>query len=98
MICNLLHNENKTQSSGSKERNKAIFSCLTEYHLQSYHAPAYGIKYVIEGTEHYMLNHKRFAVSAGHFLIVNKEQPLDVTLHSKKYIKGLCLDINPEIM
>src|SRR5918993_1902470 len=78
--------------------NRITFSDLTHCEIAAYEATTYSIKYVVSGTEHYFSNNKRYPVSAGHFLLVNKHQPVDILIRSRKKVTGFCLHFEDDLL
>lgn len=53
-----------------------------------------GIKYVIDGTEHYGLHGRNYFVRAGHYLLVNENRRFDIELtHSRTPVRGFCITL-----
>jgi AraC-like DNA-binding protein len=92
-------NEVVDSSLFKSKKSRITFSKVkNDFHLENYDAPTYSIKYVLKGTEHYRIDNRKFPVSTGHFLIVNKNQPIDIWIKSKKEVIGLCIHIDREIL
>ena len=51
-------------------------------------------KYVLQGVEHYQINHKNYAVRSGEYLIGNEKTESEVKIQSDVDVVGLCIDIS----
>ena len=58
----------------------------------------FSIKYVFQGTENYRVNGNKYTVSKGEYLLGNNFSEGKVTIGSREVVKGLCIDINPDLL
>lgn len=58
----------------------------------------FAIKFVLEGTEHYQIKQKSYAVRAGNCLLLPPEARGSVGINSAQAVKGLCITIAPELL
>lgn len=58
----------------------------------------FSIKYVIEGTERYVVNGQKIEVSQNTFLTANHTSEGFVEIDSKKAVEGICIDIDIETL
>lgn len=58
----------------------------------------FAIKYVVEGKETYTINGHPFDVQAGSYLLANQYAHGQVYMESKTPVKGICVDIAPQLM
>ncbi|HEX8333019.1 MAG TPA: AraC family transcriptional regulator [Segetibacter sp.] len=98
MICNTLNPSGALDTWAWSCCNRITFSSLSSYDLKNYQAPTYSIKYVLQGTEHYFFNNRKYPVGKGSFLLVNKQQPIDFSIHSEKKVVGLCIHLDPDFL
>lgn len=96
--CNNFDPVSSTNGAAFGEGNRITYSALTNHEMRDYECLTYSIKYVLQGTEHYHLQGKRYPVSQASFLLVNNRQPADVFIHSKKPVTGFCLHLQPQLL
>ncbi len=79
----------------SQFENKVLYS---EHHedISVTYKSTYTLKYVIEGTKHYSINHQDFEVLQNQYLLLNNER--DIHTEAQKGTKGLSLFISPELI
>jgi AraC-like DNA-binding protein len=58
----------------------------------------FGIKYVASGEEQYFINHKKFTVREGEYIIGNDFTKSIVQINHKKPAEGICIDISAQIV
>jgi AraC-like DNA-binding protein len=58
----------------------------------------FGIKYVVSGEENYFLNHKKFTVKEGEYIIGNDFTKSIVQINHKQPVEGICIDISAPIV
>lgn len=58
----------------------------------------FGIKYVTSGEEQYYLNHKKFTVQEGQYIIGNDFTSSYVRINQKDPVEGICIDISAKII
>jgi len=58
----------------------------------------FSIKFVLEGNEKYRVNGTTFKLSNREYLLVNQYSRGDVNIESLRPVKGLCIDIDPQII
>src|SRR5215207_10599448 len=78
-------------------------SSLVNYSmLNEFYSPApfrsFSVKYVVEGEELYSVNGKKYTVSDKQYLLANKLSEGYVVVDSKKKVKGICIDVAPNIL
>lgn len=74
--------------------NYSIFTNLsTEFPIRRF-----AIKYVVAGAETYTINGQRYDVQAGQYLLANRYAHGQVYMESKTPVKGICIDIAPQLM
>lgn len=70
--------------------------------LREFYSPvgfrSFSIKYVLEGSEKYTVNGNVFKVPQGQYLLANSHCEGDVYIESKDLVKGVCIDISPELL
>jgi AraC-like DNA-binding protein len=74
-----------------------VFSMLTQYQV-SMPFKNFAIKYVLEGTEPYRINGKKFLLESEQYLLANQHAEGGVMIDSKKPVKGICIDIRHTIL
>ncbi len=57
-----------------------------------------GIKMVGSGEEVYFLNHRRYSVKAGDYMIGNSFTRSVVQINSQEQVNGLCIDLSPDLI
>ena len=88
--CNSGNNPGFTESSMD-------YSVLKQFYSKNcFHN--FSIKYVVEGTEHYHVNGVDFKIESGQYLLAGMHSSGIVTVDSDKNVKGLCIDLTPEII
>lgn len=58
----------------------------------------FAIKYVMEGTERYVINKQPYDVVSGSYLLLNGAKEGHVEIDSKKDVKGICIYISPVLI
>ena len=58
----------------------------------------FSIKYVIEGAEFYNVNGADFKIESDQYLLAGKQSSGEVTVNSQKNVRGICIDLMPEII
>lgn len=58
----------------------------------------FSIKYVLEGNEQYHINGEDYSIHPGQLILTNNHAEGSVKIISPKPVRGLCIDIHPEIM
>ena len=91
--CNVITNASLQNRSEWKQGSHVTFSSLRNCVLEKDEPPTYSVKYVLSGTEHYFIDGKKHSVSAGEFLVVNKDRRLDAVVKSQKEVKGFCIHV-----
>ena len=97
MKCNFWDNTGFKNVNFSKP-SWVTFSEITDLEMANYKANSYSIKYVMQGSEHYVYQNRRYIVGAGRFLLVNREQPLDLFIKGKKKARAYCIHLNPSLV
>ena len=78
--------------------NRITYSSLKNFNLQNYSAETYSIKYVVDGTEHYSAGKKKLSLHAGNFMLVNNDQPLNISVQSKEPVNGFCIHLEKNML
>jgi AraC-like DNA-binding protein len=79
------------------DQNIIDFSALKEFH-GSVQSKGFSIKYVVEGIEKYDLNGHKYPIESGKYLLTNDIQEGQVEIKSPKQVKGICINIVPEMI
>jgi AraC family transcriptional regulator len=79
------------------DQNIVDFSALKEYY-GSVQSEGFSVKYVIEGIERYDLNGQKYPIESGKYLLSNNIQEGHVEIKSPKQVKGICINITPEMI
>jgi AraC family transcriptional regulator len=77
--------------------NYAVVSRLTQFE-QQFTGRHFGIKYVHRGTENYTLNHNKFAVNKGEYLLTSNNKEGKVCIDSKSVVEGICINLNTSLI
>ncbi|RYZ29700.1 MAG: AraC family transcriptional regulator, partial [Chitinophagaceae bacterium] len=96
--CNYLNDTIPSAASTFHVGTRVTFSSLMNYEMAEYSANTYSIKYVLQGTEHYVLNRQKFSVSRGNYLLVNRQQAVDAVVRSTKKVLGFCIHLEEELL
>ncbi len=97
-LFNMLLNETtKTQINLPKNSSLVNYSVLKQFYCNQPFR-SFSIKHVISGKEYYKVNSKNYCVEQNEFLIVNKHSEGSVVVDSKVEVKGLCIDVSPELI
>jgi AraC family transcriptional regulator len=80
-----------------KNIGTVVFSMLTQYQV-SMPFKNFAIKYVLEGTEPYIINGKKYVLQSEQYLLANQYAEGSVLIDSKKPVKGICIDIKHSIL
>ena len=95
---NNLFNENDNVMQTIKQNeNFVVFSSLSEF----YHpikSNGFAVKYVVDGVEKYVINGERYDVKKDKYLLTNYHLEGHVEIESNKNVKGICINIMPEIL
>lgn len=59
---------------------------------------SFSIKYVAYGREMYVVNGRRYEVTDRQYLLANSHSEGSVLVDSKSLVKGICIDVSPEII
>lgn len=59
---------------------------------------AFSVKYVVDGVETYTINGQPYQVRTGQYLLVNNRAEGKVQIGSREDVKGLCVNIKPELI
>jgi AraC family transcriptional regulator len=77
--------------------NLVVFSSLEHCYLPI-KPTCFSVKYVVEGRETYSINGNQYPLSTGHYLLANRFCEGHVEIESKRPVKGICIDIIPEMI
>ncbi|HEV7620800.1 MAG TPA: AraC family ligand binding domain-containing protein, partial [Flavisolibacter sp.] len=80
------------------ENNRITFSRLSKVSADIGVTTTYGIKYVLEEKESYLVNGHEYKVNAGSFLLVNAGQHLACEFKHETTVKGICIHLNPDLL
>lgn len=80
-----------------RNSNTVVLSSLSEFYAPVL-SKGFAVKYVSEGTELYTLNQQQYHIGAGHYLLCNSTKEGHVEIESTKNVKGICINITPELM
>lgn len=80
-----------------QENNSVVFSSLSEFYSPIY-STGFAVKYVLEGAELYKMDEHEYLVNAGNYLLSNSSRSGHVEIESDKKVKGICLNISPQLM
>ena len=95
---NVLFSESACRMLAYHDRhNKIVFSSLHDY-CAPVKAEGFSIKYVLNGTEVYTLNHEQHVISADSYLLCNSAQTGHVEIESRRNVKGICITIAPDMI
>lgn len=75
----------------SRGLNTVNHSKVKEYDEHTRSSSACGVKFVLSGTETYIINNKKHMVGANQFLLINRGQEYSCTVRDKEYVEGICL-------
>ncbi|HEX2606416.1 MAG TPA: AraC family transcriptional regulator [Flavisolibacter sp.] len=98
MDCKILTEDTGHDFARWPDKERITLSTLKQWQIEKYKAGTFSIKYVLEGTEHYYIQGKRFSVSGGNYLIVNANQPVDVLIDSRREVRCFCIHMTPQWM
>ncbi len=79
------------------QENTMVYSLFRELSCPI-RSSSFSIKYVVEGVEKYTINATPYDVPAGHYLLVNNQAEGKVAIGSKQDVRGLCINIKPELI
>ena len=95
------HNLNKTIMNQTiyqdKNKNAVRLSKITNIETEVPFT-GFGIKYVASGEEHYFINHKKFTIKEGEYIIGNDFTSSIVKINHKKPVEGICIDVSSQII
>lgn len=97
LIRMVLNETNKTEINLPKNSSLVNYSVLKQFYSKQPFR-SFSIKHVISGIEYYKVNSKNYTVGQNEFLIVNKHSEGSVIVDSKEEVKGLCIDVSPELI
>lgn len=80
-----------------QDSNSVVFSSLSEFYSPIY-STGFAIKYVLEGSEVYKMDGHEYKVDTGNYLLSNSSRSGHVEIDSNKKVKGICLNIAPQLM
>lgn len=93
ITCDTFNGETLTKHPLGLNRNRVSLSSLHTLEKANLQSPTYSIKYVLNGTEHYLLNGRHMRVGANRYLVVNSDRPFDTYIKSSRKVTGLCLHL-----
>ncbi|MFN0204191.1 MAG: helix-turn-helix transcriptional regulator [Bacteroidia bacterium] len=96
-MYNLINEKSTPLTQLPKNSNLVNFSEFKELYSNSPFR-SFSIKYVIEGYEKYTVNGKVYPIQTGQYLLANHFCEGSIEIDSRKAVKGLCIDIAPEIL
>ncbi len=80
-----------------KHHNRIIYSKLHAA-AQTIDDAGLSIKYVMEGVEHYTLDHQTHSLQRGQYLLVNRGRAYEVSFRASKPVEGLCVYLDPALV
>jgi AraC family transcriptional regulator len=80
-----------------RDMNQVVLSLFDECSLPV-QTQSFSVKYVWEGRETYTLNDHKYSLTPGQYLLANRFCEGKVEIESKKLVKGICIDLLPEIL
>lgn len=78
--------------------NRVNHSRLKEYNEHVNSSIACGIKFVIKGTENYLINNTVHTVKENQFLLINKGQNFYCSVREKNVVEGICLYLEDSLL
>lgn len=93
----LFSNTSQSMETIEQNNNTVVFSSLSEFY-QPVKSTGFAIKYVLEGSELYNLDRQEYMVDAGSYLLCNSTKQGHVEIESRHKVKGICVNIVPELM
>ncbi|RYU97682.1 hypothetical protein EWM59_00740 [Emticicia agri] len=97
LMIHLFNEHSNTLDVIRINQHSLIFSSLKEYH-QPAKSEGFAIKYVVEGVERYKLNGKNYPITTGKYLLTNDTYEGNVEIESNRNVKGICININPQLI
>ncbi|HEY0068177.1 MAG TPA: AraC family transcriptional regulator [Flavisolibacter sp.] len=98
MICQRFYNPGSLVTPGWKNRTRVTFSDVSDVAMQGYAASTYSIKYTLRGTEEYWLDGRKYSVSTGRFLLVNRERPIDFRVPPGQKVQSFCIHLEHDLV
>lgn len=80
----------KKETYTSLGDSKFVLSKLNEYHHHESSSP-FSIKMVVDGVEHYTLDHRKYTLKADQFVIVNHQDSVDIKVDTTDFTHGICI-------
>ncbi len=77
--------------------NRMDFSILKEFYSKKPYRD-FSIKYVLSGTEHYLVNGRKHEIKNNEYLLANKFSEGYAEVNSKEYVKGICINLSQDIL
>ncbi|MBK9689354.1 MAG: helix-turn-helix transcriptional regulator [Saprospiraceae bacterium] len=59
---------------------------------------SFSIKYVCNGLEKYTVNQNTYYVKSGQYILANEHASGKVEIESNEWVRGICIDISPELL
>ncbi len=84
-------------NSFPRNRNLVNFSMFTDL-SQPLAFRSFSVKFVMDGCEMYHVNGNHYAVRKGQYLLANAHCDGTIDIGSKQVVKGVCIDIAPDIV
>lgn len=91
---NIQHITNKSGFQRPKLTNDFIIHSQLNTIEKKDSRSALSVKLVLQGTERYQLNNKRYDLSAGDFMIVDQDQELNISFNEDEVAEGMCFYFN----
>ena len=79
------------------QENTMVYSLFRELDCPI-RSSSFSIKYVMDGEETYTINGVPYRVKTGEYLLVNNQAEGKVEIGSRNDVKGLCINIKPELI
>lgn len=93
----LFSNGKQSMETIEQCNNTVVFSSLSEFY-EPVKSTGFAIKYVVEGSELYTLDHQQYFIKQGNYLLCNSTKKGHVEIESRHKVKGICINISPELM
>ncbi len=87
----------KESTENNFNANRMDFSVLKEFYSKKPYRD-FSIKYVLSGTEHYLINGKQYDVKNNEYLLANKFSEGHAEVNSKEFVKGICICLSQDIL
>lgn len=97
IMINEINENNFSSVCLPRQSNLLNFSAFRELRTDNLFR-SFSIKMVLAGCETYTINRRKFTLEPGNYLLANHHARGITHIGSRTLVKGLCIDISPEIM